>query len=256
MGGCLKPQSASASAPSGGAAQAAAPGQDPKFTADVLVFHFGADRTLQLLTITRSAEPYKDHAMLPGGDVAVGEGAEETAARVMQEATGLGGVFMVPIGSFQRPVGDVVISNAFFAFAPEAICKLDGNVAGPAEFTHVMPLASKQWGYGQAEIVATALTKASEQALDGTLEMCLPPEAAAASEPLKEELQNCLAGFLATGVLQGGEPAPHDYEAALLAQMATEGGEPAQGEAGQAAQGEAGQPAEGGPEQAPRPDQA
>lgn len=209
MGCCLSSVAQGAAAPpatAAGGQQAHPPGA--MFTADVLVFHFGPDRSLQLLTITRANPPFRGRLALPGGFVEAGEDSETAAARELAEETGVDGLCLVHVGTFDRPGRDPrgpVITNAYFAFSPNLACQA-GSDARSARFQPVMPLASKGWSFDHAEIVATALTVASEHAEAGTLETYLPLEAAAAHEPLKQELRSCLASFLAAAS-EGAPPA-------------------------------------------------
>lgn len=202
---------------------------DAKFMADILVFHMGADQVLQLLTITRRLPPYQGCLALPGGFVGAGEDAETAAARESHEETGVQGLSMVPVGTFDRPGRDPrgpVITNAFFAFSPNTDCKAGGD-ARSAHFEPVLPLAAKAWSFDHAEIVATALSVATEQAQAGCLEAFLPLEAAAAQVPLTEQLQTCLAAFLASGILESGH-LPMEVPAEVLSAA------PANGEVAQA----------------------
>lgn len=92
----------------------------PSLTADIAVFSQHADK-LRLLLIRRGGHPYLGCWALPGGFAVKGESIEETAARELEEETGLRGLSFAPVGLFSAPGRDPrawVVSQAFAALIP------------------------------------------------------------------------------------------------------------------------------------------
>ena len=92
----------------------------PSLTADIAVFSKTADR-LRLLLIRRGGHPYLGCWALPGGFAEKTESVDETAARELQEETGLEGLSFAPVGLFSKPGRDPrmwVVSQAFMSIIP------------------------------------------------------------------------------------------------------------------------------------------
>ena len=92
----------------------------PSLTADIAVFASEGD-TLRLLLIRRGGHPYLGRWALPGGFANKNERVEETAARELEEETGLTGLKLGPVGFFSAPNRDPrmwVVSHAFTAVIP------------------------------------------------------------------------------------------------------------------------------------------
>lgn len=93
----------------------------PSLTADVAVFSVTEEKT-RLLLIRRGGHPYLGCWALPGGFANPGEPVERTAARELEEETGLSGLPFLPVGLFGEPGRDPrmwVVSQAFAAVIPE-----------------------------------------------------------------------------------------------------------------------------------------
>lgn len=93
----------------------------PSLTADVAVFSVTEEKT-KLLLIRRGGHPYLGCWALPGGFANPGEPVERTAARELEEETGLSGLPLIPVGLFGEPGRDPrmwVISQAFAALIPK-----------------------------------------------------------------------------------------------------------------------------------------
>ena len=76
------------------------------------------DEELKLLLYPRSFEPYKGNWSLLGGFVQDNESADEAAARILKQTTGLEQIFLEQVGSFSDPKRDPearVISLAYYA---------------------------------------------------------------------------------------------------------------------------------------------
>jgi 8-oxo-dGTP diphosphatase len=76
------------------------------------------DEELKLLLYPRSFEPYKGNWSLLGGFVQDAESADEAAARILKQTTGLQEIFLEQVASFSEPNRDPearVISLAYYA---------------------------------------------------------------------------------------------------------------------------------------------
>jgi ADP-ribose pyrophosphatase YjhB (NUDIX family) len=71
---------------------------------------------LKLLVIQRAFEPFKGQWSLVGGFVHEKESAEDAAARVLKNLTGLDGLYMEQLYTFTSPVRDTVERTASIAF--------------------------------------------------------------------------------------------------------------------------------------------
>lgn len=97
----------------------------PSLTAD-LVIVARSGNGLKLLLIERGGHPYLGCRALPGGFAEPGETIEETAARELEEETGLTGIPLQPVGLFSKPGRDPrgwTVSQVFTALLdrlPEA----------------------------------------------------------------------------------------------------------------------------------------
>ena len=89
----------------------------PSLTADVAVFARDGE-TLRLLLIRRGGHPYLGCLALPGGFANKNEPIEQTAARELEEETGITGVPLTLFGVFSKPGRDPrgwVVTVAFAA---------------------------------------------------------------------------------------------------------------------------------------------
>jgi ADP-ribose pyrophosphatase YjhB (NUDIX family) len=73
----------------------------PLVAVDCLIFGF-ENQTLKVLLIKRKLEPYQNEWSLMGGFLEGKESADEAAARVLKELTGLEGIFMEQIKTFSK----------------------------------------------------------------------------------------------------------------------------------------------------------
>ena len=87
------------------------------FAVDCIIFGYDGEE-LKLLVIQRSFEPFKGKWSLVGGFVGETESAENAAARILKDLTGLDGLYMEQLHAFTAPGRDTVertISIAYFA---------------------------------------------------------------------------------------------------------------------------------------------
>lgn len=91
----------------------------PALTADIVVLSKKQDELYALL-VERGGHPYIGQLALPGGFANEQEPVEQTAARELEEETGVRGIPMELVGIFSRPGRDPrgwVVSAAFAALA-------------------------------------------------------------------------------------------------------------------------------------------
>jgi len=91
----------------------------PALTADIVVLARTGDG-LQVLLVERGGHPFIGKLALPGGFANENEPIEKTAARELEEETGVQGLAMELVGVFSRPGRDPrgwVVSAAFAAVA-------------------------------------------------------------------------------------------------------------------------------------------
>ena len=85
---------------------------------DNIIFGFDEDRGLMLLLVKRKLEPQKGNWSLMGGFVKQDESLDTAAARVVEELTGLTGVFMEQLNAYGDPNRDPearTVSVAYYA---------------------------------------------------------------------------------------------------------------------------------------------
>lgn len=91
----------------------------PSLTADILVFRKKPDQDApDILLIKRKGHPFIDHWALPGGFAESGEAIEQTAARELEEETGVSGLSMELVGVYSKPGRDPrgwTVSAAYMA---------------------------------------------------------------------------------------------------------------------------------------------
>jgi 8-oxo-dGTP diphosphatase len=93
--------------------------EKPSVTVDVCICRFHAGE-IQVLLIQRKHPPFRNHWAIPGGFVQIeaAEGLEATAARELEEETGLRDVYLEQLKSYGDPGRDPrmrVITVAYFA---------------------------------------------------------------------------------------------------------------------------------------------
>lgn len=101
-------------------------------TTDVVIFTI-RDDALCVLLVHRSREPYAGVWALPGGFLGAGEALDDGAARVLEEKTGVAGVFLEQLFTFGAPSRDPrgrVVSVAYYALVPYNRLDRMGSLAG------------------------------------------------------------------------------------------------------------------------------
>lgn len=77
----------------------------PALTADILVFTY-LEEKLHVLLVKRGGHPFMGRLALPGGFANKNEPVEETAARELEEETGVSGLELELVGIFSAPGRD------------------------------------------------------------------------------------------------------------------------------------------------------
>ncbi|WP_143305876.1 NUDIX hydrolase [Chitinophaga vietnamensis] len=85
------------------------------FAVDCIIFGFDGQE-LKLLLIQRGFEPFKGKWSLVGGFVQPDESAEDAAARVLENLTGLDGIYMEQLHAFSAPARDTVERTVSVAY--------------------------------------------------------------------------------------------------------------------------------------------
>ena len=97
--------------------------EKPSLTADIIVFRRRQKPTeIDVMLIRRKNPPFKDHWALPGGFSEPGETIEQTAARELEEETGVTGLTLELVGIYSKPGRDPrgwTVSAAYMAVAGE-----------------------------------------------------------------------------------------------------------------------------------------
>ncbi len=115
----------------------------PSLTADILVFRKKPDSAEpDILLIRRKGHPFIDRWALPGGFAERGETIGATAARELEEETGVSGIAMELVGLYSRPGRDPrgwTVSAAYMAVVREDQVKpVAGDDAGEVCWAKVL----------------------------------------------------------------------------------------------------------------------
>jgi len=112
----------------------------PALTADIAVFA-EQEGTLRLLMIRRGGHPFLGCWALPGGFAEEGETIEQSAARELEEETGVSGLSMSLVGIYSTPGRDPrgwTVSAAYTVLLPDGIIKASaGDDASETEWVEV-----------------------------------------------------------------------------------------------------------------------
>ena len=147
----------------------------PALTADAVLFAKDKRGSLRVLLVERGGHPFLGQLALPGGFANENEPVEETAARELEEETGVHGLPMELVGVFSRPGRDPrgwVVSAAFAAVAAGELPIQAGDDAADAQWYTVTASPSglmlsrgeravpaKDLAFDHAEVLTCALNK-------------------------------------------------------------------------------------------------
>ena len=134
----------------------------PALTADAVLFSVHEDGGIRVLLVERGGHPFLGQLALPGGFANEREPVEETAARELEEETGVHSLPMELIGVFSRPGRDPrgwVVSAAFGAVITGGDLPVRaGDDAASAQWYTLLPShAGLMLCRGEARIPATEL---------------------------------------------------------------------------------------------------
>lgn len=162
----------------------------PHLAVDIVLFTI-EDSVLQVLTMERSAEPFADCQVLPGGFVHPGETLDDTARRVLAEKAALDDLRIEQLYTFSAPGRDPrgwVVSAAYFALVP---CAPLYAAAGDIDELRLPQVLADQAGevvrlsdagdpvrigFDHAEIIYTALVRLRGKLDWSSLPFALLPE--------------------------------------------------------------------------------
>jgi len=117
----------------------------PALTADIVVLRQSMDG-LQVLLVERGGHPFIGKLALPGGFANENEPVEETAARELEEETGVSGLSMELVGVFSKPGRDPrgwVVSVAFVSVVNDEDLKVSaGDDAASTQWCSIVPTKS------------------------------------------------------------------------------------------------------------------
>lgn len=130
----------------------------PALTADIVVFSRKCEKW-KVLLIRRKGHPFLGKLALPGGFANENEPVEQTAARELEEETGVSGLELRLVDLFSRPGRDPrgwVVSAAFMAVVDQKIRIRAGDDAAEAAWLDVEELDYTDLAFDHAEILRKA----------------------------------------------------------------------------------------------------
>ena len=114
----------------------------PYVTADIVLMTEGHR---SILLIKRKGHPFMGRWALPGGFANEGESVDQTAARELQEETGIEGLELSQLGLYSTPGRDPrgwIVSEAYIAIVPEIHAQA-GDDASDAQWFKITETAEK-----------------------------------------------------------------------------------------------------------------
>ena len=114
--------------------------EKPSLTADIVILA-REQESLYVLLVRRKNHPFLGCWALPGGFASPRETIEETAARELEEETGLSGIPLIPVGLYSKPGRDPrgwVVSQAYAALVQREKLQVQaGDDAGDARWFRI-----------------------------------------------------------------------------------------------------------------------
>ena len=104
----------------------------PSVTADIVIFRERENAAPEVLLIRRGGHPFLGRWAFPGGFAERGERIEQTAARELQEETGVTGADMTLVGVYSKPGRDPrgwTVSAAYAAVLSDAAASAGDDAA-------------------------------------------------------------------------------------------------------------------------------
>ena len=131
----------------------------PSLTTDAVVFRV-KDASKQLLLIQRKFPPFKGKWALPGGFMDMDETLEQSAARELEEETGLKGINLQQLKAFsslERDPRGRTVSVIFWGVADASLKIVAGDDAAKAQWFDLNNLP--ELAFDHKEIVVAAIAK-------------------------------------------------------------------------------------------------
>jgi 8-oxo-dGTP diphosphatase len=138
------------------------PRQTVALTADLVILTIRGG-VLCVLVVERGNEPFAGKLALPGGFLRGEETLDETAARELEEETGLdaGGLYLQQVGVYSAPDRDPrrprVVTCAYLAIAPDLPLPAAGSDARAAHWLPVRQVRCDGLAFDHDEILADAV---------------------------------------------------------------------------------------------------
>ena len=130
----------------------------PALTADIVVFSRDNEKW-KVLLIRRKGHPFLGKLALPGGFANENEPIEQTAARELEEETGVSGLEMRLVDLFSAPGRDPrgwVVSAAFIAVVDQKLTVHAGDDAAEAFWLELDQIDPAELAFDHAEILKKA----------------------------------------------------------------------------------------------------
>ena len=130
----------------------------PALTADIVVFSRDEEKW-KVLLIRRKGHPFLGKLAFPGGFANENEPVEQTAARELEEETGVSGLEMRLIDVFSAPGRDPrgwTVSAAFLAVTDQPLAVQAGDDAAEAFWLALEEIGPEELAFDHAQILQKA----------------------------------------------------------------------------------------------------
>jgi 8-oxo-dGTP diphosphatase len=139
----------------------------PMVTTDALIFNISSKQP-KVLLVKRGHEPYKGRWAVPGGFIEIDEELEDSAARELEEETGLRGIALEQLhtfGTIGRDPRGRMITIVFMGFITEGQDKIKaGDDAAEAQWFDIDQLPENM-AFDHSEVMKLAVRKLKERRL-------------------------------------------------------------------------------------------
>ena len=155
----------------------------PQINTNVVVYTL-RDSQLKLLLVRRGADPFKSMWALPGGQLQVDEELDASALRTLEEGTGVSGVYLEQLYTFDAPQRDPrrrAIAVSYFALIPSERLQLRAamNAEGVGWFSlNDLP----QLAFDHGQMVAVARQRLAAKLAYSTIALQFMPDRFTLSE--------------------------------------------------------------------------
>lgn len=171
---------------------AAVPDIQAQVSTDVVIFTI-RDQRLSVLLVRRRRKPYAGYWSLPGGAVGAGECLDGCAQRMLQEKTGIQGVYLEQLYTFGAPERDPRgrrVSVAYYALVPYSRLGLERELG---ERLAWYPLdALPELAFDHADMVRLARLRLAAKLDYSTIALQFMPERFTLSE--LQAVYECILG--------------------------------------------------------------